>query len=200
MKKHKDNIDSQSHRHYRTFRKAKNAQVSTQLFLYILAIIIIGLLLIFGVKYIGELVNTTIEISLVQFKTDLQTNIDDIRPNYGKWRKLEITVPAEITEICFLEYDIPQQPQTLPICLQDSEYYDYLMCNAWMDYEAQVDSGADINEFPNVFAKPSGSIKSDITIGRIETSGDYYLCVPAIGNSIKIKAIGLGDGTQIEAW
>jgi hypothetical protein len=179
--------------------RVKKAQVSSQLFLYILAIVIIGLLLIFGVKYIGMLVEKVDTINVVQFKTDLETNIEKIRPNYGTWRILEFDVPAEVEEVCFFEYGIlPAQPQSMPICIQSNvDEYDYIICNAWKDYENANPDG----ENPNVFVKPSATIDTDIILGRLEIdAGDHYLCVQAVGGMIKLKATGLGDGTRIEEW
>lgn len=141
-------------------------------------------------------------INIVQFKTDLETSIEKIRSDYGSWRVLEFDVPEEITAVCFLEYDVPIKIDiSSSLCLQEQPDFDYLICNAWTDYEAQVDDGSSMAEFPNVYAKPSSAIESDINIGRIETTtGDYYLCVEAVAGKIKIKATGLGDGTRIEAW
>jgi hypothetical protein len=178
--------------------RIKKAQVSSQLFLYILAIVIIGLLLVFGVKYIGMLVEKVDTINVVQFKTDLETNIEKIRPNYGTWRILEFDVPVDITEVCFFEYGIlPAQPQLMPICLPGNDEYDFIICNAWKDYEYANPEG----ENPNVFVKPSAIIDTDIIIGRLEIdASEHYLCVPSVGGMIKLKATGLGDGTRIEEW
>lgn len=179
--------------------RIKKAQVSSQLFMYILAIVIIGLLLVFGVKYIGMLVEKVDTINVVQFKTDLETNIEKIRPNYGTWRILEFDVPAEVSEVCFFEYGIlPARPQDTPICRQsDVDEYDYIICNAWKDYESANPDG----ENPNVFVKPSSVIDTDIIIGRLEIdASNHYLCVQAVGGMIKLKATGLGDGTKIEEW
>ena len=49
--------------------KRKKAQIQSQLFIYLLAIIVIGFLLVFGTRAIMSLFSTVDEIDLLKFKT-----------------------------------------------------------------------------------------------------------------------------------
>ena len=85
-------------------KRNKKAQTS-EIFFFILAIVIIGLLLLFGVKYIMELGSKVNQIELVQFKTDLENSAEEYRPVYGKWKKLTFSVPVGILKVCFVQHE-----------------------------------------------------------------------------------------------
>ena len=100
--------------------KAQTAEI----FFFILAIVIIGLLLLFGVKYIMELGTKVNQIDLVRFKTDLEGYANDIRAVYGKWKKIEMNVPSGIDKVCFVQMktftETPLYIQQEGLCTKES--------------------------------------------------------------------------------
>ena len=168
---------------------------TTQIFFFILAIIIIGLLLLFGVKSIMELGGKVEQIDLVRFKIDLESYAEEIGPVYGRWKKLEIDVPAGIERVCFVQYDDPEgdvwYKQYQGLCKNDNEDYNFLMCQAWQDDESR-----------NVYTEPFDKLDIGINLGNIEVGGvdDYYLCVDTSEHYMKIKMTGKGDKLLIEEW
>lgn len=176
----------------------KKAQTS-EIFFFILAILIIGLLLLFGVKYIMELGNKVNQIELVQFKTDLESSADEIRPVYGKWRKLELSVPQGVEAVCFVQHDTysaaPLYIQQQGLCLEGNDEYNFLMCNAWQDDPSR-----------NVYTDPFDELEIGIFIEGLEVRqttamGDvYYLCTDTSSGVLQVKMTGKGDRVFIEEW
>lgn len=167
---------------------------TSEIFFFILAIIIIGLLLLFGVKYIIELGTKVSQIDLVQFKTDLEGYADEIRPVYGKWKKIELTIPAGIDRVCFVQFPTTSDTfyiQDQGICQKDSADYDFLMCQAWQDDTTR-----------NVYTDPFDELDIGIDLGAMDV-GDAdtnYLCIDTSSNILKIKMTGRGDHVLVQGW
>ncbi len=175
----------------RLYTKAQTAEI----FFFILAIVIIGLLLLFGVKYIMELGTKVNQIDIVLFKTDLESYANEIRPVYGKWKKLEIDVPAGIEKVCFVQHETftesPLYQQQEGICLKEDADYNFLMCNAWQEDSTR-----------NVYTDPFDELDVGINLGAIDVgdANTNYLCIDASSHFIRIKMTGEGDRVVIEAW
>ena len=177
---------------------SKKAQTA-EIFFFILAIVIIGLLLLFGVKYIMELGTKVNQIDLVRFKTDLEGYAEEIRPVYAKWKKLEIDVPAGIEKVCIVQHDTftasPLYIQQEGLCQKDHEDYNFLMCNAWQEDTTR-----------NVYTDPFDELDLGINLGAIDvedtdfSSDTNYLCFDTSAHIMKIKITGKGDRALIEEW
>lgn len=168
---------------------------TSEIFFFILAIVIIGLLLLFGVKYIMELGTKVNQIDVLRFKTDIEGYAKEIGPVYGKWQKIELDVPGGIDKICFVQHETftesPLYIQQEGICTKGHEDYDLLMCSAW-----QEDSSR------NVFTKPFDELDLGIDLGALEVGSSYeqYLCFDTTSGFLKIKMTGKGDRVLLEAW
>ena len=174
--------------------KNKKAQTS-EIFFFILAIVIIGLLLLFGVKYIMELGSKVNQIEVVQFKTDLEGYADEYRPVYGKWKKLTLSVPVGILKVCFVQHETfgaaSIYHQTEGLCQKDHEDYNLFMCNAWQDDTSR-----------NVYTDPFDELEVGIDLVAIEvgTADQNYLCIDTTDHVLQIKMTGFGDRALIEEW
>jgi hypothetical protein len=170
---------------------------TTQIFFFILAIIIIGLLLLFGVKYIMELGDKVDQIDVVRFKTDLEGYAEEITPVYGRWKKLELNVPIGINKVCFVQHGtfgagyLYHTQKNL--CISGSHDYNFLMCQSWQD-----------NPTRNVYTDPFDALDVEVDLGTIAVVGtnadDYYLCIDTTDHYMKLKMTGYGDHVLIEEW
>jgi hypothetical protein len=172
--------------------KRKKAQIQSQLFIYLLAIIVIGFLLVFGTRAIMSLFSTVDEIDLLKFKTDIESNAKRIAPNYGKWEKFSFDVPREIEKVCFVEHegvDITAK-QGAGLCDDMHSDYHFLMCNSWKDALSA-----------NVFTVPFQSLQGgSIYLGEVQINGpDDYLCVPVVDGKLDLKLVGRGNSLLIES-
>ena len=175
----------------RFYTKAQTSEI----FFFILAIVIIGLLLLFGVKYIMELGSKVNQIDLVRFKTDLEGYADEIRPVYGKWRRIEMDVPTGIDIVCFVQLstftESPLYIEQEGLCQKDDSDYDFLMCQAWQSDTTR-----------NVYTQPFDELDVGISLGALEVgdANTNYLCIDTSSNSMKIKMTGEGNKLLLEEW
>ncbi len=172
-----------------------NKAQTSEIFFFILAIVIIGLLLLFGVKYIMELGSKVNQIELVQFKTDLESYADEYRPVFGKWKKLTFSVPVGILKVCFVQHetfnDAALYYQGEGLCKKDHEDYNLFMCNAWQDDTSR-----------NVYTDPFDELELGIDLGAIEvgTADQNYLCIDTSDHVLQIRIEGKGDRALINEW
>lgn len=93
----------------------KKGQMMSQPFYYIFAIIVIGLILIFGFKYAGKLFKVGCEVEVVDFVNDIKKEINELKTlSYGSSRecfvtkssgenKCEFILPNDVEGICFID-------------------------------------------------------------------------------------------------
>lgn len=80
----------------------RHAQIIGQAFIYILTVIIIFVILIYGYNAITDFKNKINKISLVKFQTDIESSVDSLSSDYGSIKRLEIDV-GEFEQVCFVE-------------------------------------------------------------------------------------------------
>lgn len=81
----------------------KKAQVSSQIFVYILAIIVIGLIVLVGYKAIGTILKFTTQASLDDFVSDFTSEVKTISRSHGKVKRYEFTLQDKYDTICFMD-------------------------------------------------------------------------------------------------
>lgn len=84
-------------------RGNKKAQISGQVFVYVLAAVVIGLLLFIGVKAITSIATMGSRVNLDSLKSDFQSNVETISRQYGSVKKIELNIPNAFDEICFVD-------------------------------------------------------------------------------------------------
>ncbi len=95
----------------------KKGQLLSQPFFYIFAIVVIGLLLIFGFKYAGKILNTSCQVETLDFVSDVQAKVNELYSlSYGSSfecsivrasgqteNKCELVLPDNVKGICFVD-------------------------------------------------------------------------------------------------
>jgi hypothetical protein len=171
----------------------RTAQVQSQMFIYILSIIVIGLLLFFGIKWIGELMKTSEKIDATKLTIDLENAFDVMRSQYGSTKTYKFYVPKGIDKVCFvdstvLKTQLDTNSINYPVCdTTDVENYNPLICLAWKDNTSSI-----------LF---SPALDVDVNIGHIEIlNTQRSLCYDITKNrNIELRLIGLGDGVKLES-
>ena len=159
----------------------KRAQIQGQVFVYILALLVMSFVLIYGYKAIKGMEEKGSLAALVSFKTDLKRSVSAIRPNYGSVKIEEFTVPSEYRKVCFIDLD---KGNTVPVS-------EYPIVHNYVD--SVIKNNA---ELKNVFLIPPGT-ESEY-VGNITVEGNF-LCFSATSNKIKVKLEGLGRLTRISS-
>ncbi len=87
----------------RTKMKRNKAQISSQIFVYILAAVIIAVILLVGYKAISTILGFTSKVPIDDFKIDFESEVHKITRSYGSIKKFEFTLPEKFDTICFID-------------------------------------------------------------------------------------------------
>lgn len=86
----------------------KRGQLLSQPFIYIFAIILVALILLFGVRLITNLTKQSEEVELVVFVSDLKTQVNNFYHfDPGSSKELNILLPKKIKQLCFYSNKYP---------------------------------------------------------------------------------------------
>lgn len=106
----------------------KRGQLLSQPFFYIFAIIVIGLILVFGFKYVGKVLNTGCQVEVLDFTGDVQAKVNDlVALSYGSSfecsvvkgsgqsnSRCEFVLPDNVRGICFVDPTKTFNPNDIP--------------------------------------------------------------------------------------
>ncbi|MEM4267619.1 MAG: hypothetical protein QXK37_02200 [Candidatus Woesearchaeota archaeon] len=168
------------------------AEVTNEVFFYIMAMIVIGLLMFFGIKWIYGLIEYGSQINVGKFKHDIENEVERIKTCYMCTTKLTFSLPDEVRKICFVEKDNFKQFSGLCYGGTASAVphpdYDPQMCFLWKSEDDR-----------NVLIDPVDKITTHINLGPIKAgaSDEGYICFNVTNGQFSIKLLGLGDKTQI---
>ncbi|MBD3249780.1 hypothetical protein GF336_07070 [Candidatus Woesearchaeota archaeon] len=171
-------------------RSSRKAQAQ-QIFIYILAIVLAGLIFLYGYRAISGFLGETERVNLVNFQKELEREIRTIAPDTGTVRKVELSLPSRYEKVCFVDKYDPGTT-SLPsngVCDEAHEDYNALMCDAWESYTQNVmlEPWADIKiKTPDLEIPPEDELNS--------------LCVEPINGRITLRVEGLGKKARVSEW
>lgn len=158
----------------------RRAQLYGQIFIYILTILIIAFILIYGYNAISSFKGRTEQIVSLKLSEDIKSSVEKITPDFGSTIKKEIDI-GSASEICFVEtYDAP----SLPI-------------DTITRYPIIKDS-VDSNSGKNVFLMRK-NIASSFYAGKISVNPDL-LCMLSTNGKVTLKLDGMGDHAVLSRW
>ncbi len=173
----------------------KRGQVANQVFIYMLAAILFGLVLTFGTKAILNIKEKADYIDAINFKNEMESAIDGIAPTQDRQTKT-FTVPDKYRQVVFLDMTFGGEnncgnhgTKCSKVCNLANPKLPRVICDAWESNLTQT-----------VFTIPIGEIPIKTT--RIEpinsTNGKPgYLIVNVTGGKLKLVFRGKGDRTQV---
>jgi hypothetical protein len=180
--------------------KKSRAVVIGQVFIYIIAIIVFAVVLIFGYQAISGFLEKGEKVAYVTFTTDLQNTVKNVYSDVGTVviynDKNPFPVPSQYQEVCFVDLDMTAPVSSSSFCQRKP-----IICDAW---ETANDKGGYAAGDQNVFLEPRGL--SPIKVYRIAldadndgsfTDDDGYLCLNVTYGRIDMRLEGLGDRTLI---
>ena len=159
----------------------RKAQVQNEVFVYILAIVILSMILFFGYRAIKGFGAQSQEVSYIQLRTELQTAVKQIRSDYGSVSNREFEIPGKYKSLCFAEAGASQA-----------------VLDAGSQYTIIYDSVAS-GTAKNAFLYPEGTDSFDVGSIEVNIDGKKFGCIDAAGGKVKIRLEGLGDSTKISA-
>lgn len=163
----------------------RKAQVS-QVFTYIAAILVIGLLVVFGYKAIDMMLSKQCDAKRVIFEKNLLDFIDQYS-DYGSVQEEFMKTPCDAKEICFANASLcPYDPYSAtPI-----EYYttDQVIIAEVTDCKANIFIKS---EFTETLMNPTKFS------GKIALEGDPLQCFKVNNGQVKLVFTGLGSKIKI---
>jgi hypothetical protein len=169
----------------------RKAQIS-QVFTYITAMLVIGLLIVFGYKSIDLMLGKQCDAKRVIFEKSLLEFIDEYS-DYGSVHEEVMKTPCDAKEICFANATYcpndPYNPYYPPI----SYYYpdaDSVITAAVEDCKANIFIKS---EFTETLMNPN-KFSTKISLGDVDT----FKCFKVKNSQVKLLFTGFGSRTKIE--
>jgi len=164
-------------------RFSKRSQISAQIFIYVIAIILFSFVLLYGYNAIKGFKERSEQIAYIKFKTDLISTVKRISPDYGTLKREEFFIGGEFSKVCFVQsYKKDENSNFIKSNIKDPIIKDSFI------------SGVNKNVF--LFTK---TLQESLDVGKINISNGY-LCIPIINGKAKIQFKGEGDHTHISSW
>lgn len=169
-------------------KMSKTAQNIGQIFIYTLAILIVGVILIFGYKAVTDFRDRADSITLIQFQRSIESSIKSIANQYGTLKTKEFALSNEYREVCFVRnFEISYG--SLPL---DSIFGKYPIILDAIDPQS--------GPIKNIFLiKNNKEVAESFDIGKIvvDDAGNPFKCFVVQSSMLKIKIEGKGDHVVI---
>lgn len=157
------------------------AQVQSQIFIYIIAIVVVGLILLFGYNAVRDFGERAGQVALIQFEQDMTSTFHTISTSYGKVEIKKVEVPGGFDTVCFVDLDLVLSSTKLA--------YD------GVDYPIITES-VQSDTKKNLFLVGGLDIES-YYLGDIRIQANNvlssFICFKGIQGRIEIKLFGRGD-------
>jgi len=193
-------------------RRSKRSQVQ-QVFIFILAILIAALILLFGYRMIGKFRGDIVRTALIDFQAELTGEIKKISSDFRSVKKLDINVPGGFKKVCILQqgfgFSGGQYGTGTGICdrngvkqddddlkggdFEAEQDYDLSLCSLWPE---------NTND-QNVFLLPFSDVSLSITtvyVDLIEAGTGGYICLKPVNGRISLRLEGRGNHTRVSRW
>lgn len=159
-------------------RSSGKGQIQAEVFIYILAVVITGAILLFGYTAIRDFVGKGEEATFIKLKTDLERDIASIRSDFGTVRLKEYQIPAKYSKVCFVGEERIKQGRSSGLSDDNVIIKDSI--------ESKVEK--------NVFFLPEGT--DSIYAGPVSAQNDF-ICFNVVQGSIRLRLEGKGATTAI---
>ncbi|MBN1157584.1 hypothetical protein JXA85_08245 [Candidatus Woesearchaeota archaeon] len=176
---------------------SRKGQIAGQVLIYVMGLVIISLVVIFGYRAIRDFVTRSEDLALVDFRTKLTNTIEEMSSDYGSMKIVDFTIPKGFSRICFLNRTA--SPDTRNLCrnIPDNPDYEPIVCSFWKD-----------NSKENAFLL--GKKTEAFFIGNENTGLPYfvvalkgvteeegYLCPDITNSRIKLRIEGKGRYAEL---
>lgn len=177
-------------------RKSRKGQVAGQIFIYVIAVVVVGLIVAYGYSAIKGFSKRGEEVEYITLKTNIENSVKAITSDFGSIKRPDFTVPGKYEMVCFVDKTRAADADATDICTLrtgNEDIYQPIACSGWK-------TGRD-----NVFMIPDGSESFDVGTISIVNSGESYagqpfICFEVVNNRIKLQLTGKGDKVEVSAY
>jgi len=157
----------------------KKAQMVGHIFIYIIAIVVFSLTILYGYKAINFFIERGSEVSFIQMESSIKTDIDKVKSDTrGTVKKKELVIPGGFEEVCFAS-SIGKPGRGSGITYP-------LIQNA---------IAASSN---NMFLFPPGDVGFDIGTIEVEISGTN--CIKISSQRVTLRLESAGTHVKLSEW
>ncbi len=163
----------------------KKGQLQAQIFVYVITLIVITLVLIYGYKAIQGFMGRSDEVNFVQFKVDFTNSIESQSHEFRSVAQSRLLLPKGFTELIVIDLDYNSVS-----ALSELEANYPLVYDSW-------DSGVE----RNVFVIGKNKFES-FYAGNIyfDDASRHYMHLTAPDRVVTLKLTGRGGKTEVEQW
>jgi hypothetical protein len=111
----------------------KKAQISGQVLIFVLALIVTAAVLLFGYRAIKSIGDQQAKLELVKFQNNLKQNIEDAAYSYGSSKRVSLIMPKGYDELCLIDKNLKPGDISEPDLFSNSP----VICESWMDENSQ---------------------------------------------------------------
>ncbi len=185
--------------------KNKKAEVASQIFVYIIALMVVGMVIVFGYKAIKNFASRSDEVALIKFKTEVENEFKTVSSNFNTIKAENFDVPSGYEEVCIVDLDAPTSGNGF----DPSEFaYNPILYDGVQEKKNLfLVKGINIESF-NIGKVMLDSDNFDMTDptkpifcgdGKEDSTIDnrYLLCIPIKNGKVKMKLKGKGDRTFV---
>jgi hypothetical protein len=160
----------------------RKGQVQTQVFIYIIALVVIALVLIYGYSSIRSFIHSSDDVNYMQFQTDFTNTVDSMSHEYESVIKKEIKLPRMYTEMIVIDL-------TKTANASFGDIYPVVF-DSW---------GANVTR--NVFLVGDNNNVVGFSAGKVVVGENKdHVIVNAPDNVLKLRLTGVGGATRVEPW
>jgi len=176
----------------------KNAQVQSEIFMYVIAMVVVGLILLFGYTAVRDFSKSAEQVALIQFEKDLESTFHTISTSYGKVEIKQVEIPGGFDTVCFHDLREISHPGELYFLKDD--------LNKPIEYPVITDnirSGTHKNLFLvgglNIESFYVGEIYVDNTHLAVSQASPGFICFKEKQGRVEFKLVGEGDQVRVKS-
>lgn len=165
----------------------RKSQLYSQVFIYVLSIVLISFILVYGYNAVHNFKKRAEQVSCLKLKNDLRNAVESIISDFGSIKRKDLQLCAGYTQACFVE-TFKQ--------LKDIKYPKFNINPDDPIIKDRIASG----EWKNVFLLDNIA-KESFYIGNISIDAGFdVLCLNASNNKISLRLEGKGDNVLLSEW
>ena len=148
----------------------RKAQLAGQIFIYIIAVVVVGLIILYGYSAIKSFSKRGEEVEYLTLKTSLESAVKGISSDFGSIKRPDIAIPGKYKQVCFGEKVSGAVINATQWCMKEP-----IACAVWRTNRS------------NVFLIPDGTDNFDV--GEIATlpQGEHVICFDVVNNKINLQ-------------
>lgn len=159
-------------------RKNRHGQLYSQIFVYILTMILISFIFVYGYNAVQNFKKRAEQVSCLKFKNDMVNAIESISSDFGSIKRKELQLCAGYSKVCFVEsFESPNIPGNIDPIIKDS---------------ILSSTGRNVFLVENL-------AKESFYAGKISVDPDVF-CINAVNSKINLKLEGKGNHAEISQW